>query len=98
MHQAAVQNAVLHRSSLAMDRERPLAEAAEAFATAMHVKCTMRSVRPVVVRRKYPFSREEIGRFIAVIATNRCVLLTPTTEARMGSLHDSNESESWRSV
>lgn len=98
MHQAAVQNAVLHISSLAVGRELPLAEAAVAFATVMHVKCTMRSVQPAVVRRKYPFSREKIDRFIAVIATNRSVLLIPTTEDRTGSLHDSNYSESWRFV
>jgi hypothetical protein len=88
MHRAAVQIAVPHASSPAVDKGIPLAEAAADFATGIHVQCIAPSVQTAGMRRKCPFSREKIGLSIAVTATNRNVLVAQTTDDRVGNIHD----------
>src|SRR5262244_2830419 len=97
MTRAAAQNVELHASSLAVGREIPLAEVAANFATVIHAQCIALSVRTAVMRRKCLFSREKIDPCIAVIATNRNVLVA-TTDDRVGNLHDKDCSESRRFV
>jgi len=75
MNQAAAQNVVLHASRLAEGREIPLAEVAADFANVMHAQCIAPSARTAGMRRKCLFSREKIDPCIAVIATNRNVLI-----------------------
>ncbi len=97
MTRAAAQTVERHVSRLAEGRGIPMAEVAADTATVMHAQCIAPSARTAVMRRKCLFSREKIDPCIAVIATNRNVLVT-TTDDRIGNLHDRDCSESRRFV
>ena len=86
MHRAAVQNAEPHTSNLVVGRGIPLGEVAAGFAN--RVNCIGSPVRAVGMRRKCLFSRGMTDPCIAVHVTNRNVLVTQTTEDRVGNVHD----------
>jgi len=65
-----------------------MAEVAVGFANGMYVKCIVPSVRAVVRRRKYLFSRVVTDPCIAVNVINRNVLIVRTTGDRVGNVHD----------
>jgi hypothetical protein len=66
-----------------------MAEVAVGFANGMHpVKCIVPSVRAVVRRRRYLFSRVVTDPCIAVNVINRNVLIVRTTDDRVGNVHD----------
>ena len=99
IRQVAVQNAAQHVSNLTVDKGIPLAGGAEEdLATVMHVKCIAQPVRVVGMRRKCLFSPAVTDPCIAVHVSNCNVLVTQTTNDRVGNFHDKDCSESRRLV
>jgi hypothetical protein len=86
MRRAAVQNAEPHTSNLLVGRGMTLVEVAAGFAN--HVNCIASPARVVGMRRKCLFSPAVTDPCIAVHVTNRNVLVTQTTEDRVGNVHD----------
>jgi hypothetical protein len=86
MRQAAARNAALRVSSLAADIA--MVGVAGAIKIAHHARC-IAPPAPVVVRRpRCLFSRETTDRCIAVIVTNRSVLVARTSAGRAGNTQD----------
>ena len=88
MRRAAVQNAEPHSSNLVVGRGIPLVEVAAGIANANHVNCIASPALVVGMRRKCLFSPAVTDPCIAVHVTNCNVLVTQTTEDRVGNVHD----------
>jgi hypothetical protein len=85
---AAVQSAGPRTSSLIVGKGVPMVEVAVDIANVRHVKCIAPSVRAVVGRQRYLFSRVVTGPCIAVNVINLNVTVARTTEDRVGNVHD----------
>ena len=81
-------SAAPHTSNLVVGRGIPLVEGAAGFANANHVNCIAAPARVVGMRRKCLFSPAMTDLYIAVHVTNCNVLVTQTTEDRVGNVYD----------
>ena len=90
MTRAVVQNVGLHASSLVVDKGVLMVVVAVAVADIVTVKrdrCIVPPVPTAATRLRFLFNREKIGPSIAMIATNRNVLIVQTTDDHAGKLY-----------